>query len=694
MEFQGFQNSIPVFVTLIVATLICVLSWFSYKKYSSISLAWKLSLSALRAVSLIVLLLLFLNPFFKTIDEIIVNPKIAVLLDGSESTAIQKGEYNGLESYQNVIANLRDAPNYTNLEFFYFGETIQGIDPDEFSVIYPLTNIFNAVETITTSDEDFSSVILISDGIITSGKNPVLIARSSPIPIHTIAIGDTTKVKDISIQNISTNGTGFTNTVHKVLVEISQFGFHNRSVAVNLKSDDQILDSKSLSLSNDKEIYELYFEMELTEPGLKQFEIEINSGLEEWSSENNSAFFSIDVLDSKKKILHIASSVHPDVKALRSILMSDENIELSTYTSLGSIPGIKNINESNEYDLIIFHGNPSEKIFSELGLNDEETSTLFILLPDRESITSSENFNIIGNDSPNIFNVQIEISSQGSDHPILDLEESNLNNFAPVQSSINAYNEYPEASLLLTSRYQNISTNSPILSTLEQGNVRKSHLNASGWYKLYLSPNNTERAFITQLITNLVDWTSSNPDNRLLKVKPLKNAFNSGEFSMINASLINETGDIESNAVIEFTLKSDSYAANFTMDNLGNGNYQLGIPNLMEGNYTFSATARKGNREIDTENGEFLVSQSSIELANTVRNDEILNNISTGSGGSFFDFKSLKEFWESSEIISNLNTKTEIKETYLYPVRSIFWFLIVITLLGSEWLIRKKFALP
>lgn len=104
---------------------------------------------------------------------------------------------------------------------------------------------------------------------------------------------------------------------------------------------------------------------------------------------------------------------------------------------------------------------------------------------------------------------------------------------------------------------------------------------------------------------------------------------------MINASLINETGDIESNAVIEFTLKSDNYAANYTMDNLGNGNYQLQIPNLMEGNYKFSATARKGSREIDTETGEFLVSQSSIELANTVRNDELLNNISTGSGVVF-----------------------------------------------------------
>ena len=288
----------------------------------------------------------------------------------------------------------------------------------------------------------------------------------------------------------------------------------------------------------------------------------------------------------------------------------------------------------------------------------------------------------------------MEVSSQGSDHPILDLAESNLNTFAPVQSSINAYNEYPEASLLLTSRYQNISTNSPILSTLEQGNVRKSDLNASGWYKLYLSPNSNERAFITQLIINLVDWTSSNPDNRLLKIKPLKNAFNSGESSMINASLINETGDIESNAVIEFTLNSDDYAANYTMDNLGNGNYQLQIPNLMEGNYKFSATARKGNREIDTETGEFLVSQSSIELANTVRNDEMLNNISTGSGGSFFDFGSANEFWETSEIVSNLQSRTEIKESYIYPVRYVFWFVLVLTLLGTEWLIRKKFALP
>jgi hypothetical protein len=694
VEFQGLQNTIPVFVTVIVALLICFLSWFSYKKYSTISLAWKLSLSSLRAISLIVLLFLFLNPFFKTIEEIIVNPKIAVLLDGSESTSIQKGDYNGEESYQNVIANLRDAPNNTDLVFFNFGETIQSVDPDEFSVTYPLTNIFNAVETITTADEDFSSVILISDGIITSGKNPVLIARNSSIPIHTIAIGDTTKVKDISIQNISTNGTGFTNTMHQVLVDISQFGFDNRSVTVNLKSDDRVLDSKSLSLSKDKEIYELQFEMELTEPGLKQFRIEINSGLEEWSSENNTAFFSIDVLDSKKRILHIASAVHPDVKALRSILMSDENIELSTYTSLGPISGIKNLNESGEYDLIIYHGKPSENVFSELGLKNKETSTLFILLPDRESIISSEAFNIIGNDSPNIFNVQMEVPSQGSDHPILDLAESNLNTFAPVQSSINAYNEYSEASLLLTSRYQNISTNSPLLSTLEQGNIRKSDLNASGWYKLYLSPNSNERAFITQLIINLVDWTSSNPDNRLLKIKPLKNAFNSGESSMINASLINETGDIESNAVIEFTLNSDDYAANYTMDNLGNGNYQLQIPNLMEGNYKFSATARKGNREIDTETGEFLVSQSSIELANTVRNDEMLNNISTGSGGSFFDFGSANEFWETSEIVSNLQSRTEIKESYIYPVRYVFWFVLVLTLLGTEWLIRKKFALP
>ncbi len=694
MEFQGLQTGLPDIFTVILVLLVVFLSWYSYKRYSSISFSWKLILSSLRTFALLILLFLFLNPFFKTSREVTVKPKIAVVLDASESVSINKGDYNGSATYPEVIANLRNAPSSYDLEFFSFGDQIQRTNPDDFSSVYSKTNIFNAIENISTSDVEYATVILVSDGIITSGKNPVILSQNTPFPIHVIGIGDTTKVKDVSVQNVSTNGTGFTNTVHQITATVSQFGFDNRTVSVHLKSNGQIIDTKSLELNEDIEIYNVQFETELETPGLKQFQIELSETPTEWSTDNNNSTFSIEVLNSKKSILHIASSIHPDVKTLRSILGTDENIELSTYTYLGSRPAIKDLYDTDAYDLIIIHGKPSSNTELEFDLSNVDTPTLFVLLPNRESILSSENYDLISSDSPAFYDVQMQQSTKESDHPILELDEVNMLNFAPVQSSINAFNNYPDALSLFVSRYQNISTNSPVISVLEQGNLRRSEFNAVGWFKMYLSPNKSEKKFIEQLVLNLVDWTSSNPDNRLLKIKTSKNAYSTSELPLINASLLNENGGIESKGVIEVTITGDDYTANYTMDNLGNGNYQLQVQNLPNGKYEFSAVARKGNREIDSQNGEFLVSESSIELANTIRNDDLLANIASNSGGVFLDHSSSDEIWNSDDINSTLIERNKIIEDYIFPVKSIYWFILVLFLLGAEWLSRKRFALP
>ncbi|MBO6621058.1 MAG: hypothetical protein JJ892_03495 [Balneola sp.] len=694
MEFQGLQNSLPDIFTVILVLLVLLLSWYSYKRYSSISLSWKLLLSSLRASALLILLFLFLNPFFKTTREVIVKPKIAVILDASESVSINKGEYKGNVTYQEVIANLRSAPSSYDLEFFDFGDQIQRTDPDQFSPLYPKTNIFNAIENISTSEVEYASAILVSDGIITSGKNPVLLAQNSAFPIHVMGIGDTTRVKDVSIRNISTNGTGFTNTKHLIGVNLSQFGFDNKTVTIDLKSGELILDTKKINLTNDIEVYDVEFEIENSTPGLKQFQVEVSPTTNEWTVENNTSSFSIEVLDSKKRILHIASSIHPDIKALRSILASDENIELSTYTSLGSMPAVKNLFDSDDYDLIILHGKPTPKAVSEFDLSNKDISTLFILLPDRVSILSSENYNLIDTDSPELFEVQLQRSSQNTDHPVLELEDVNLLTFAPIESSINAFKNYPDAITLFTAHYQNIPTNSPVVSVLEQGNIRKSDFNAAGWFKMYLSPNNNERNFIKQLVLNLVDWTSSNPDNRLLKISPSKNSFNTSELPIINASLINENGEVESSGIIEVTIQGSDFAANYTMNSVGDGNYKLQIPNLANGKYEFTATARKGSRKIDTQNGEFLISESSVELANTIRNDDLLRNIALNSSGIFIEHSSIEGIWDMDEINNSLTSRKEVQENYIFPVRKMFWFVVVLFLLGLEWIVRKRFALP
>lgn len=694
MEFQGLQNNIPAIIAVIIVALICLLSWYSYKKYASISTLGKTILSVLRGLSLIILFFLFMNPFFKTRKEIQVKPKVAVLLDGSESTTIEKGDYNGNDSYQSVLAQLRNAPNDIDLVFFSFGNSVQIQDPNSFSPSLPSTNLFNAIETITTSDEEFNSAILISDGIITQGKNPVVQVGNSPFPIHVIGIGDTSKVKDISIQSISTNATGFTNTTHVVDVDISQFGFENKTTELRLVSGNTIIESKALTISKDKEIESVQFEITLNSPGLKQYSIEIEPIAEEWITENNKSSFSVDVLDSRKRILHIASAIHPDVKALRTILSEDQNIELSTYTYLTETSSIKNILPTDKYDLLVFHGEPSSQVLNDLNITDSETSSLFISLPNENFTTDSKRYHLISNNSDKVYSVQFQGNSENFDHPILELTDINLNSLAPVYSSINASNEYPEAVTLFNANFQNIPTESPLLSILEQGNNRRSHLNAFGWYRMYLSPNVAERAYIEQLVINLIDWTSSNPDNRLLKVAPTKNEFNSSEPPIINASLINENGEVETAGVVEITISGDAYNSNFSMENFNNGNYRLQAPSLPNGKYSFTATARKGSREIDTQEGEFLVNESNIELANTIRNQDLLQNIASNSGGQFIDFESANNFWDNETISNQLITRTEVQESYIFPVRSLYWFLLVILLLATEWFLRKKYALP
>ncbi len=625
-------------------------------------------------------------------QTVTIKPKVAVLLDGSESTTIKKGQYSGVETYNPLVAGLSNSPEKLEIDFYKFGSDVKPAETTGFTPDLGATNLYEALENVMTSDINYSSAVLVSDGIITIGKNPVVLSSESEFPVHVIGIGDTSQVKDISIRNITTNSTGFTETRHPVQVDISQFGFPNQVLDVNLSDGAAILESKQIQFTENSEIQQVDFGIELTEPGLKQFTIQVQNIAGEWINENNQSNFSVEVLNSKKRILHISSAIHPDVKTVRSILSGDQNIELYSYDYLGNGRSFKNYESlPDELDLVIIHGEASGELLNTFSASLDNLSSLIFDLPEQ---SLSPEFNLIQRSSGTSYQMQIEQNPSEQDHPVLNLPEIDLRSSAPLFGDISTNLVDPGATILFNSIFQNISTQNPIVAISEQGNIRKAHISAYGWYKVYLSTNDLERRFVTKFISNISDWTSSNPDNRLLKIKPSKNVFGSGDTPQINAGLINENGEIESSATIEVTISGSDYSADFTMNNKGEGNYQLEIPALPEGNYEFSATARKGNREIDTQTGEFVLTESSNELSNTIRNDDLLSSIAANSNGSFRTFTNVNDFWNQPEITQNLNQTTEIKESYLFPVRSVHWFILVIVLLFSEWMIRKRFSLP
>lgn len=698
MDFQGFQHIFSPALFIAIIVILLGVSWASYRKFESIPPLGRWSLTSLRALSLILVLLLLLNPYFYSSQEREVKPKIAVFLDNSESTGITKGNYDGLRSYNELLSELDLASiEEATIDYYSFGDVVEALDPDSLSAREPRTDLSTPINSILEMEDEVKAAILISDGIITYGRNPSVSAFNSAIPIFTVAIGDTTNVRDVSVSNVITNATGYTNSNHRIEAEITQSGFSNNTATVSILSGDEVLDQKQITFETDDQVVNVDFELALEEAGLKQYEIQVQALPDEWTTSNNNQLFSVDVIDDLVRILHVAFQVHPDVKAIRSVIARGETNELHRLTWLGGNRFVEDIPDEEEFNLIIIHGRPENpQNFDFLSSLNDTPSLLFELSTEHSSTFEEANLlQLMSANSTQAVQVTLHPFMGQDEHPILELPEVDLTDLSPLYAPVRTAMLEPQAEALFGLRYNRIDSDYPVLSVLERGNIRRSHVIPWGWYRILQSTDEDHRAFAAKLITNLVSWTASDPDDRMLRVNPAKQVFTTSEQPVLNGSLRNERGDPEDSGIIEVELQREGGSVRtFNMEHTGNGNYRLNLPRLSEGLYQYSATARTGARELDTQNGEFLVSNSSSELSNTTRNDGLLRAIAENSGGNFFTYDNVVDFWPTLESKNTLEPQIRTEENYSFPVRSLPWFIVLLLLLGSEWMLRKYYSLP
>ncbi|MGD8749755.1 MAG: hypothetical protein PVI44_14930, partial [Balneolaceae bacterium] len=92
--------------------------------------------------------------------------------------------------------------------------------------------------------------------------------------------------------------------------------------------------------------------------------------------------------------------------------------------------------------------------------------------------------------------------------------------------------------------------------------------------------------------------------------------------------------------------------------------------------------------------GEFAVAHSNAEFINTIRNARLLKQLSERTGGTYVPFDSVSGFWNKLDQRGLLEQKQQQETTFIYPYQSISWFIMMLIILGSEWILRKYLALP
>ena len=153
--------------------------------------------AALRFIGATILLMLLLNPYMRSSTNETEKPIVVLLQDNSSSIAKGIGDTTAfLDAWESMATELSKD---FDVRKYVFGETMEEDGENHFD--QASTNISQSLLSLNNlyEQQHVAGVILASDGIYNSGSNPVFIKNELNAPIYTVALGDTTRKKDVRI---------------------------------------------------------------------------------------------------------------------------------------------------------------------------------------------------------------------------------------------------------------------------------------------------------------------------------------------------------------------------------------------------------------------------------------------------------------------------------------------------------------
>ena len=310
-------------------------------------------LAAIRALMVTQLTLLLFGPLIRQIKNTSESPSIVFAVDNSKSVAeiedsIRLSE---LQSELGAMRNdLEDEGYLTEIR------TLDGItDQGEIEFNENSSNLNEMLRGIQNDYEsrNLSRVFLFSDGLYNLGSNPAF--HPYNFYINTIGLGDTTKRPDLNLNSLLYNKIAYQGNKFPIIAELFSYNMMGQTVNVQVVKGGEILERRQVKINNQNQYDQVEFLLEASESGMHRYSVRALPVEGEFITSNNSKEAFIDIIDGKQKILLVAPAPHPDIKAIKSALESNDNYELVTY-----IKGISQYKE-DKYDAVVLHQIPDRR---------------------------------------------------------------------------------------------------------------------------------------------------------------------------------------------------------------------------------------------------------------------------------------------------------------------------------------------
>jgi len=680
MDFEFlYQADLVLWVILFIGT-----GLFVYLYKIIFNEKWHQFLISYRIIIFFILGILLFNPVINFSDEKEKKLDWAIFIDNSAS--IKYHQTPSINAVQLGIESLVNKLSEKDISYhlYQFADNIQKVNSPQLIGNGVTTNIGIIPETIKQLGNQIAGAVIISDGLITEGKDPIKDFQEFDFPIHTIGIGEGSELVDVTIESIDAPTVVLKSDWVDVNITIQSVGNIGDRLSVSLYNNRELQGSKHIRLMGMESKKEINFRFHPKKIGKQQYEVRISSVEDEIDIQNNRQKFSLLVLKDRYKVALLTGSPNKNTSVLKQKLKNNPRVELDHFIRITETrfqPAIKTFWES-PYELIIFDNYPIKPLSSNfvriLGkklLSNQ--SALFLILGPNQTIVS---FNGI----TSILGVVTEDSTI----------ESNRFYWEFVDEQIDAGGNFPplKQNILITGKQVSSDTLAvteqgwPLWLRNQNGTIRTMIWTSPELNTLYFHDQKLSQEGSFSVIWNQsISWLLKSGGEHENFFRLNKNRYQQGEMVQVTGTQpFEKTQDKTENIIINVTHGSTDIITRDILYNIEEQRWlgEFRAPGPGEYNYSIQL----GSNQDPIQTGTFQILESQIELNQVYLNKKLLATISNSTDGQFF-------VWDSRDsLFSEINPKVrrEFKAEIIKFNESRVLLIIMILLLCVEWFIRRN----
>ena len=647
----------PVFFAILLLIIFSVSIGY-YRSYLKHKKLGAIALPLLRGISLLALLILFVEPFLTYFNNSKVDKEMNVFVDNSKSIA-QGVSIEDLESYVDSIRTWAEAKDYkTNL--YTFGQELRKngtIDLSETSTRYD-----HVVKRINSTSNHFN--LILTDGQQSHGFRLSDFDIESPVSL--VGIGESS-YQDISIENVAAPISANSGDSVSITINIASTLMSKASPLLELRSQESLLYSKNINLSEGDNTYQYNFMIKA--PDSFTGELHLDASITEISiSENrinNDFKTQIIIRDSSRSALVVTGSLSPNTQVVKKVLNDIPNLETSALHKVSSkwSEPIENIDLKN-ISVFIYDNFPVSRSDIETYKKIEEgrdsgSKVIFVEGPSYDFNTLNE---ILSEDK--------KFSKDGGERKEITSKIESINNLIPIKKNLfvsstdfeRSHLMYSDQSIAIGQDKDRLYIFIPELSKAIMSD--KYHV-----FRDYLA----KTIFMFIDIGEQIILSSSQKDllegENLYLELDYPDIYDDMKYSL---SVIDKKTKEQTN--IPFNkIRKDKAGRRFLND-------------LTEGSYMLYAEVASDNNLYQSNQIDINVAENSIEMTNIYKNDPELRVAALKSNGNYFNIDDYNQI--SKLMKSGISMKKSTIELNVHSFHK-FWFILLITLI-IEWFLRKR----